>query len=236
MRAISPSFSLPIILPPQRPHFLMKTLSELLPLGPPRDPPYVAPEFSPTLGVLPAGRGFRPAGEVLAARLSESPLRSIKNPGTATAAQRAGKRYEKKVLTAVSKLFPHVGPKSLLPPSPVLSEVVHALPSPWIAFTARRDRSAERHCQPDLLLIGEREILVCEIKLAHTVDAYWQLRHLYGPVVAKLFPSHTLRLVEITRSFDPVVRFGEGMRLFFSLEHVLRTPPANLIEVIQWKL
>lgn len=202
----------------------MKTLSELLPLGLPSDPPYVAPEFSPTLGILPAGRGFRPAGEVLSARLSESPLRSIKNPGTATPAQRAGKRYEKKVLAAVSKLFPskHVGPE--------------VLSSPWIAFTAKRDRATERHCQPDLLLVGESEVLVCEIKLAHTVDAYWQLRHLYGPVVAKLFPERSLRLVEITRSFDPVVRFGDGMRLFFSLEHVLRTPPANLIEVIQWKL
>lgn len=177
------------------------------------------PEFPPGPSTLKPPKSFRPAGPVFDARLSSSPLRGIRKPGTGTAIQRAGKRYENRVLVAVTKLF--------------AGSDVFVRPSPWIEFSV--DPSTSRHCQPDLLLETPSEIFLCEIKLSHTVDAYWQLRHLYEPVVSRLH-ERPVRLVEITKSFDPVVRFPAPMRLFFSIEHVLRTPPSDAVEVLQWKL
>ena len=181
------------------------------------------PEFPATSGLSKPAKTFRPAGPVVLARLSSSPLRGMKNPGTATAVQRAGKRYEKKVLSTIEKLFSK-------------SDEVAVIPAPWLAFSSMSDVSAERHCQPDLLLRTPTEVLLCEVKLSHTVDAYWQLSELYRPVVERLVAPLPVRLVEITRSFDPVVKFPARMRLFFSIEHILRTPATEAIEVLQWKL
>ena len=198
----------------------MTTLDSLFALEPPRAFPAI-PEFAPVETPVKPSRGFRPVTRVFDARFSDSPLRGIRNPGTATAAQRAGKRYEKKVLQALEKQFR-------------VDDSVTLRPSPWIAFSGAP--SEERHCQPDLLLVTESEVLLCEIKLSHTLDAYWQLERLYRPVVEKLFGARPVRLVEITRSFDPAVRFPAPMRLFFSIEHILRTPRTSAIEVLQWKL
>jgi len=181
------------------------------------------PEFPPADGPLKPPKTFRPARSVLHARLSSSPLRGIKNPGTGSAAQRAGKRYEKKVLQQLAKQFAGDSDITLLP-------------APWIAFSSLPAPSESRYCQPDLLISTPREIFLCEIKLSHTLDAFWQLDLLYRPVVEKFDDSRPVRLVEITRSFDPVVRFPSAMRLFFSIEHLLRTPASSAIEVLQWKL
>lgn len=177
------------------------------------------PEFPPGTAALKPPKSFRPAGLVMDARLSTSPLRGIRKPGTGTAAQRAGKRYENRVLVAITKLF--------------AGSDVFVRPSPWIEFSG--GPSTSRHCQPDLLLETPEEIFLCEIKFSHTLDAFWQLQHLYAPVVSRLH-ERPVRLVEITRSFDPVVRFPAPMRLFFSIEHILRTPPSGAVEVLQWKL
>jgi hypothetical protein len=179
------------------------------------------PEFLPAPGPMKPGKAFRPVRTVFASRFSESPLRGIRNPGTGSAAQRAGKRYEKKVLASLEKRF-----KS--------ESSITLYPSPWIAFSPTV--SDERHCQPDLLIESPEEIFLCEIKLSHTADAYWQLAHLYGPVVRHLFPSKPVRLVEITRSFDPNTAFPAFCRLFFSIEHILRTPSSTAVEILQWKL
>lgn len=181
------------------------------------------PVFPPGSGILRPAKAFRPARDVLHARLASSPLRGIKNPGTGTAVQKAGKRYEKKVLQQIAKMFSQ-------------SDSVTLLASPWIAFSSLPSPSETRHCQPDLLISTPTEIFLCEIKLSHTLDAFWQLDQLYRPVVEKLDPSRPVRLVEITRSFDPAVLYPRNMRLFFSLEHLLRTPAAAAVEVLQWKL
>ena len=169
-------------------------------------------------------RPIRSSVGVLDARWSSSPLRGIKNPGTGSAAQRAGKRYERKVLKALEKQVCN-------------NEGIMLRVSPWIGYTVfSTSINDEKHCQPDLLLETPNEVYICEVKLTHTVDAYWQLTSLYAPVVRKLYPGRSIRLVEITRSFDPVVRFPSEMRLFFSIEHILRTPATEAVEVLQWKL
>lgn len=87
--------------------------------------------------------------------------------------------------------------------------------SPWFAFT---DDSDSRHyCQPDLLFISGFSILVAEVKLRWTADAWWQLRKLYLPVLAKVFPKHDLRALCICKSFDPAVKFPEPIELHSAL-------------------
>lgn len=169
-------------------------------------------------------RPIRTSTGVIAARWSSTPLRNIKNPGTGSAAQRAGKRYERKVLKALEKQFSN-------------NEGISLRIAPWIAYTVFSSSiNDEKHCQPDLLLETANEVFLCEIKLSHTIDAFWQLSALYLPVVRLLYNKKPVRLVEITRSFDPAVRFPCEMRLFFSIEHILRTPATKAIEVLQWKL
>lgn len=83
--------------------------------------------------------------------------------------------------------------------------------SPWFAFT---DDSDSRHyCQPDLLFISGLSILVAEVKLRWTADAWWQLRKLYLPVLAKVFPKQTLIPLCICKSFDPSVIVPEKINL-----------------------
>lgn len=180
--------------------------------------------------VFPAGgykkplRPVRDTSQVVAARWADSPLRNMKNPGTATAAQRAGKRYEKKVLRSLEKLF-------------VNEEFVSVRVAPWVGYIIfSAGLCDERFCQPDVILETPKEIFLCEIKLSHTLDAYWQLQSLYRPVVSKLYGERPVRLVEITRSFDPAVLFPSEMRLFFSIEHLMKTPASGAVEVLQWKL
>lgn len=75
--------------------------------------------------------------------------------------------------------------------------------SPWFCFI---DGSGKRHyCQPDLLVFHNSTIIITEIKLRWTCDAWWQLRKLYLPVLAKVFPNHSLVPLCVCRSYDPAV-------------------------------
>jgi len=88
---------------------------------------------------------------------------------------------------------------------------------PWIEFF---DRSGKRWCQPDALVVNApaRECTICEIKYQHTADAWWQLRQLYQPVVAVIYPTHRLRLVEIVHWYDPLVVWPEQHHLISSID------------------
>ena len=178
------------------------------------------PRFTAADFPLPSWHRFRPAGEVTTAKLSTSPLRSIRQPGSYSPTQKAGKRYEAKIFKRLAKL---AGSGADL----------RVIESPWISFSTLRD--TDRRVQPDLLIFQNRQLLLCEIKLAHTVDAYWQLVHLYAPVVRRVFPDYELRLVEITKSFDPAIRFGDDMRLFFDFGELLAGDVFPGIDVLQWK-
>ena len=180
---------------------------------------YVPPRFSANPLPLPPYNRFRPAGHVHNAFfVDKSPLRSIKNPGTNTAAQKAGKRFEKKLL---AKLETKPG--------------FQVLKAPWIQY----ENGTTRWCQPDALIIRKDDILIIEAKLTHTANAYWQLRLLYEPVVRMLSPGARIHLVEITRSFDPNIRMPEEMLLFFDFEDLLTALPSEAkkeVYVLQWKL
>lgn len=91
---------------------------------------------------------------------------------------------------------------------------------PWIEFIDRNGKP--RWCQPDALLINKtaRTCLIAEVKYQHTADAWWQLKHLYGPVLEKIYPAHRLGFVEIVHWFDPLTPWPEA---------VLRVPSLSLV-------
>lgn len=100
-------------------------------------------------------------------------------------AQTAGLRYEKRVKTHLSDLFQ--------------AHEVEA--GTWWSF---RDLSGQRLCQTDVLIWSDHLITIVEIKAQHTTDAWWQLRHLYEPVLRAFRPAHHINVLEVCRSFEPV--------------------------------
>lgn len=92
-----------------------------------------------------------------------------------------------------------------------------------------------RWCQPDGLLflpyIGQ--ITIVECKLQHTSDAYWQLRWLYLPVIAKAFPATEWNygVCEVVKWYDPAVHFPERVKL----RKDVRSTKPNEFGVHIWK-
>lgn len=86
--------------------------------------------------------------------------------------------------------------------------------SPWIKFFAE---GRWRWCQPDGLLFRPREgrIIIVEVKYQHTPDAWWQVRHLYQPVLEFMLPRGlwTYEVCEIVKWYDPAVVFPERVVL-----------------------
>lgn len=84
----------------------------------------------------------------------------------------------------------------------------------WFRF---RSAGAERWCQPDGILFRflDRQITIVEIKLQHTSDAWWQVKHLYYPVLSKAFPEGlwSFNFCEIVKWYDPAVAFPERHHL-----------------------
>lgn len=185
---------------------------------------YIPPRFPATDLPLPTGHRHRIPNSVKWAVYSDGgPMKNfLKKPGSNSASQKAGKRYEAKIL----KELDNIGNG-------------RPIKNPWLHYAD--DSGLERYCQPDALFFRKSYLIIFEVKLCHTMDAYWQLRKQYSPVMKVLEPGLPQHLVEITRSFDPAVRFPEEMKLFFDMRELLfhldeqvGTPPQ--INVIQWKL
>lgn len=146
----------------------------------------------------PPPRYSTPAGVVEHARLCLKPP-NVFSPKKARGVRRQGQIYERKVHEHFEKL---------------LGETY--IPSLWFAFRSVGSDNW-RLCQPDALIIDilSRSITICEVKLAHTSDAWWQLKHLYFPVISKVFPrpQWEYRFCEIVRWYDPTTVFPEKPRL-----------------------
>lgn len=143
--------------------------------------------------LCPPPRRFRPAGRVLSAQFSYPPSFVIQRKPK-NRARAEGVRYEKLVHKRIAEVF--------------CDECVIA---PWIVFTSDRTRK-KTWCQPDALLVDIRQgiITVIEIKIKHTSDAWWQVRHLYTPVTKFIFGSEwKYNALEITCWFDPHTKFPE---------------------------
>ncbi len=103
--------------------------------------------------------------------------------------------------------------------------------SPWLRY--RNGAARLEWCQPDGLLVDFLSglVTVVEIKLKHTSDAWWQIRHKYEPVLRNLFSDDwQFSSLEVVRWFDPHTRFPERFHLT-AAAHECR---ANRFHVYIW--
>jgi len=139
----------------------------------------------------PPPHNFVPAGVVTAAELQQEPPPFIARI-RATGARAEGLRYERKGQRYFEATYPEY------------------VAGPWIRF---RTAGAWRWCQPDGFFLGLRRglITVVEFKLQHTSAAWWQVRHLYEPVLASLFGVDLWQFaaIEVVSWCDPHTAFPE---------------------------
>lgn len=132
-----------------------------------------------------------------------------------TAAQKAGLRYEAKAQLWLSEQ---------------LGRAYQA--APYLHF---EDNSGPRTLIPDGLFFDTGgTALVFEIKSQHMPEAWWQLRHLYEPVVRELGFIRRVSCVEVTKSFDPSMGFPEEVLLRRDLSKLLELPPEPF-KVLLWR-
>ena len=95
----------------------------------------------------------------------------------------------------------------------------------WIAYRETKT-GKKRYASPDAVLFfpEEKRIKLIEIKLTHTIRAWWQLRKMYEPLIRKIFPGWKVEVVEVCSKYfkttwpekidwiysieDPVSNFG----------------------------
>ena len=171
----------------------------------------------PVLPPLP--RGFRPVrlkdlSHVRILAPGDHPV-TRRRPRGSTASQRAGLAYQRKVCTELRRLL---GGAALSV-------------GPWIEYRAEAGLC---YCQPDAIAVVQDRVYVFEMKLSTTTDAWWQLRHLYGPVVQYLYPSSRMILVNIVKSHYPEIRFPEDTWTFeIGLESLRER--ASVERIVQWR-
>lgn len=141
-------------------------------------------------------RNFQPIeGPIAKVRKIDSPIHT---KGRSTPAQRRGLRYEAKALDHLKALGPSFEP------------------SPWFSFY---EAGRHRFANPDGLWQIDRRVVIFEIKEHHTIDAWWQLRRLYEPLIrALIFSPVEVLVVEMCRSFDPAVLLPEDPLLIYDLK------------------
>lgn len=87
------------------------------------------------------------------------------------------------------------------------------VPGPWLYFNGEH---GVQWCQPDGLIVDLRggKIVIVEIKYQHTTDAWWQMRHLYLPVLQHIFPESLwdFKLLEVVKWFDGMLQWPEQVR------------------------
>lgn len=142
-------------------------------------------------------REFKPARGVKWVKLLNGQPEFIKRERL-IGARAQGMRYEKKALDKIEVLSAARG--------------AYCLRSPWIEF---QDDSGKRWCQPDCLVMNQADStgVIIEVKYRHTSDAWFQLWHLYMPVMQKLFPQCRWGCVEMVKWYDPAVSFPEQPRM-----------------------
>lgn len=98
------------------------------------------------------------------------------------------------------------------------------LPSQWIRFRSTDNGGKIRWCQPDGIIVDKQghALTIVEIKYSHTEVAWWQLFHLYLPVLEKLFDGYgyEFRCVELCKWFDAAIRCPQRPRLCEDLNAV----------------
>lgn len=139
-----------------------------------------------------------------------------------TGAQLAGLRYEKKAKAFLASQWP-----------------MAFVDGPWFSFRRLHDHKL-RFCQPDGIVLEESPpgvLSIFEIKLRWCREAASQL-FLYRDVIASAIRPSAVRLVCVTRSFDPAVVHEGRAALVDSLDSPLgegAKEDPTLVEVFIWR-
>ena len=106
-------------------------------------------------------------------------------------------------------------------------EGVECRESQWFEF---EDSNGRRWCECDFLLIDRKQktAIIYEVKYQHCMEAWWQLRELYYPVVQAAFPGYTIGLMEVVHWHDPAITFPQGYDL---TDSPLRIPRSSKVAV-----
>lgn len=142
-----------------------------------------------------APQRFTPAGAVHTAELTPEPL-FINEPVRLVGKKGEGVRYERKAQSYLEQVYGE-----------------SYVASPWLRFRSNTD-SDWRYCQPDGLHFDFRSglIVIVEIKLKHTAQAWWQVRELYQPVLECLFGNlWQFAACEVVKWYDPHTYFPEAI-------------------------
>jgi len=121
--------------------------------------------------------------------------------GKYTGVRAEGMRYEARVHEAFERIY-----------SPDRPGAMYA-PGMWIRYV---DDSRRHYAQPDGLLVDLRRrfITVVEIKLKHTIAAYFWLRELYEPLIRHIFGNDFRYAVcEVVKWYDSSVQWPEPLRM-----------------------
>jgi hypothetical protein len=141
----------------------------------------------------PPPKGFRVANDVEWVQYSPSAPAFVRRSRRRTGRRAAGEAYERKVHAELADRYGDF-----------------YVPSVWWRYGTHTET---RWCQTDGLLFRplDRLITIIEVKLQHTPDAWWQVRHLYHPVLRKAFPEPLwmYNFCEVVKWYDPSVCFPE---------------------------
>ena len=134
-------------------------------------------------------------------------------PKPKSAAAKMGLRFEGKVLKSLQQRYPLTFQTGV----PISFQRKHG------EYYQRPETAI-----PDGLLIREssKTLLVVEIKLRHSVDAWSQLNRFYLPLLRKVHgDSLVLRTIEICRFYDPGVRLPVEKEVILGVEEAFELPP-----------
>lgn len=75
---------------------------------------------------------------------------------------------------------------------------------------------------PDgVLLVPQKNLLVLiEVKIRHTDEAWRQLSRFYLPIVRKAFPGLTIRSLEVVKNFEPNIKLPVPVRVIQNFDEV----------------
>ena len=152
------------------------------------------------LGVRPEVAGRNAGGLISAKILCAEYNYMSKFPRPRTGAKAAGLRFEKQVVKSLEQKY---------------SGFISGIP-----FQYKTEYADKVICIPDGFLLYGKEIIVIEIKLRHTIDAWFQLRKLYSPVLQKVF-SRPVRMMEICKVYEPGVVFPERILILKDVREFL---------------
>lgn len=145
----------------------------------------------------------------------------ISSRGRFTQAQKAGLRYEARVLHYLALHFRFV------------------LDHPWLAYYADFE-GHQKHCQPDGIIFHRpgKVATVVEVKYSPTPQAYQQLTFLYLPVVKSMLGEMwSVNRLSVCRSIDPNIPLPEKPRNIYELGDLddFLTGPNQKMGQFLWK-